>query len=275
MALSLKPNRHYRPLYTIARTYCDKSIYQREEEGEKPRTVHGQAYADWRKPWIKRDGEWKSKLSVFVEKNPSPDVLAAMSRIPNLNMKMVKDWWANMKQLQEIENQKFLKERVATLGSNLGAVHFFTFRQAAVRLKGSPRWIKGDITTLKLPDSYEDGWLVEAVDCTDFHHNGIRYEGLQNLANLNFLKWLCIRNSKHVDVWCIDRIAGQNGQSLEYLDMSGCKLCVGSIMALARMPALKYLVLTDPGDNMTLQAALSMLEEEKPDLLIKAIDPVS
>lgn len=140
-------------------------------------------------------------------------------------------------------------------------------------MKDKKGWIIGDATTLKLPDSYEDGWLVEAVDCTNFLHTGVRYEGLQNLSNLHFLKWLCLKNSRHVDVWCLDRIAGQNGNTLEYLDISGCKLCVGGVFALMRMSALKFLVVTDPGHDITLQAALSMLEAEKPGLLIKAIDP--
>lgn len=136
MSLTFKLCRNYRPLnpiYTIARKYCEKTIYQRDEEGEKPRKVHGKVYEDWRKPWINREGEFRSKLSVFVEKNPNPDILYALSKLPNLSMKMIKDWWSNMKTLQEIENQKHLTDRVATLGSNLAAVHFFTYREAAVR----------------------------------------------------------------------------------------------------------------------------------------------
>lgn len=143
------------------------------------------------------------------------------------------------------------------------------------RLKDSHEWIKGDITTLKLPTSYVDGYFVEAVDCTNFHHNGIRYEGIENLRNLNFLKWLSLKNNKHVDVWCIDRIAGQNGRTLEYLDISGCNITQGCILAIARMKALKMLVVTDPGDNVELQAGLSMLEDENPHLIINAIPPES
>lgn len=127
------------------------------------------------------------------------------------------------------------------------------------------------MTTLDLPSTYAEGYYVEAVDCTNFHHNGIRFEGLENLSGLSVLKWLSLKNNKYVDVWCLDRVAGQNGKTLEYLDISGCQLCVGCIFALARMKALKYLVITDPGDNMELQAGLSMLEQEKPKLLIKAI----
>lgn len=80
-----------------------------------------------------------------------------------------------------------------------------------------------------------------------------------------------MKNNKFIDVWCLDRIAGQNGSTLEYLDISGCNICVGSIFALARMSSLKLLVLSDPEENVELQAAISMLEEERPSLLIKSI----
>lgn len=78
-----------------------------------------------------------------------------------------------------------------------------------------------------------------------------------------------------MDVWCLDRLAGQNGRSLEYLDISGCDICLGCIQPLSRMTALKYLVITDPGDNVELQAGLSMLEEENTNLMINAIPPES
>ncbi|XP_026761434.1 distal membrane-arm assembly complex protein 2 [Galleria mellonella] len=268
-------NKISRCFYITSRKYSEeKSVYQKHEEGPKPREVHGKLYPEWRKPWIHRDGEWSSKLSVFVEKNPSPDIMYALSQIPNLTFDKIKAWWSDMKVIQEKQNQKFLPERVATLGSNLAAVHFFTFRQAKVRLRGSSEWIFGDITTLNLPSNYSDGYYVEAIDCSEFHHNGIRFEGLENLYGLNFLKWLSLKNNRHVDVWCIDRIAGQNGKSLEYLDISGCNICVGCVFSLARMKTLKILIITDPGDNVELQAALSMLEQENPQLLIKAVENI-
>lgn len=125
---------------------------------------------------------------------------------------------------------------------------------------------------MKLPDRYKDGYFVEGIDCTNFHHGGIRFNGLMNLMDLNFLKWLSLKNNSHIDVWCLDRVAGLNGKSLEYLDISGCNFSLGCINALARMESLKFLVVSDPGDNPELQAALSMLEQENPNLLIKAED---
>lgn len=138
-------------------------------------------------------------------------------------------------------------------------------------MKGSKDWISGEPLTLDLPSQYEEGYQVEAIDCSKFMRNGIRYEGIQNLSGINFLKWLSLKNNKFVDVWCLDRLAGQNGKSLEYLDIRGCNLCVGCVYALARMESLKTLYLSDPGDNMEIQVALSLLEQEHPDLLINAV----
>lgn len=133
----IKQTDKFHPLYLNSRNYCEyKSIYERDEAGRKPRKIHGQEYPEWRRPWIEREGEWSSKLSIFVEKSPSMHVLNAMQKIPNLSFKDIKDWWAEMKVIQEIQNQKYLAERVAALGSNLAAVHFFTYRQAAVKLVG-------------------------------------------------------------------------------------------------------------------------------------------
>lgn len=130
--------------------------------------------------------------------------------------------------------------------------------------------MSGYMPHLKLPDKYVDGFYVEAVDCSKFHHNGIRYEGLQNLSGLNFLKWLSLKNNKHIDLWCLDRLAGQNGHTLEYLDITGMQLTAEAVFALSRMPALKILLITDPGDNIDVQAALSILESENSKLTIKA-----
>ncbi|XP_049885707.1 distal membrane-arm assembly complex protein 2 [Pectinophora gossypiella] len=261
-----------RAAYITFRNYSkeEKSIYEQDEEGKKPRMAYGKPYPDWRTPWIERDGEWKTKLAIFNRKNPSPEIMNALQNLPKMDFKQVIDWWKSMKDVQELQNQKFLPERVITLGSNLAAVHFFTYRNCAVRLKGSKDWIVGSILDLHLPNTFTEGYHVEAVDCSNFHHNGIRYEGIENLNGLKFLKWLSLKNQKHIDVWCLDRIAGQNGETLEYLDISGCKLDIGCIFALARMYALKMLVITDPGiDNIELQAGISFLENERPELVIK------
>lgn len=124
---------------------------------------------------------------------------------------------------------------------------------------------------MKLPDRFREGYQVEAVDCSGFCDGGLRYEGVPNLSDLNFLRWLSLKNNSYIDVWCLDKIAGQNGQLLEYLDVSGCNISIGCIHALIRMPALKLLVITDPGEDDELQMGLSILEEINKNLLIKIV----
>lgn len=132
-SLTSKSKQLCRGIYSSYRCYCEKSIYQKLEEGEKERTVYGQPYPDWRKPWIKRKGEFTSKLNIFVEKNPSPDILNAMQKIPEMSWQNVKDWWAKMHEIKERQNQMYLEERNETLGSNLAAAHFFIYRGASVK----------------------------------------------------------------------------------------------------------------------------------------------
>lgn len=134
IAVNTQASKLPRSIYITSREYCDnKSIYERLEQGKLPRVVHGQKYPEWRKPWIERDGEFKTKLAVFTDKNPSTEILNAMQKLPNINIQTVKDWWAEMKVVQEIQNQKYLPERVAALGANLAAMHFFIYRHCAVR----------------------------------------------------------------------------------------------------------------------------------------------
>lgn len=134
IAVNIQARNLRHSIYITSRGYSDnKSIYERLEEGKLTRVVHGQEYPEWRKPWIERDGEWKSKLAVFSDKNPSTEILNAMQKLPSLDVQAVKDWWAEMKETQEIQNQKYLPERVASLGANLAAMHFFIYRHCSVR----------------------------------------------------------------------------------------------------------------------------------------------
>ncbi|GBO99408.1 Distal membrane-arm assembly complex protein 2 [Eumeta japonica] len=247
----------------------EKSIYQRHEEGPRERTVHGQPYPDWRKPWIQRSGEWYSKLNIFVEKNPNADALYILQKVPDFNLQVAKEWWAEMKELQERQNQRYIPQRVDILGPNLAAMHYFTFRGAAVRLKNENNWISGNPMDLDLPVKFAEGYFIEAIDCSTFKKGGIRYEGIPNLGELNFLKWLSLQNNSHVDEWSLDKLAGQNGSTIEYLDIRGISFNVGCVYALARMPKLQVVLISDISDNLEIQAALSVLEMENPNLLIK------
>lgn len=121
-------------VFITSRCYSeDKSIYQQDEEPKKVRHVYGKPYPEWRKPWLERENEWRSKLSVFVRKDSNPNTLLVMQSLPNFNLTVLKDWWKDLKEKQAIENQLYISERVEILGPNLAAAHFFTYRGASIR----------------------------------------------------------------------------------------------------------------------------------------------
>ena len=105
------------------------------------------------------------------------------------------------------------------LGPDLAAAHFLLHRNCRVRFKGHDHWTELDTyRKTDLPTAYQPGWYVEAVDAAE---SELVYEGLQNVRNLVFLRYLDLSYCPHVDVWCLDRISGEYKDSLEYLDLSG------------------------------------------------------
>ena len=104
---------------------------------------------------------------------------------------------------------------------------FLITRGCKIRLKGYTNWFEQTINGYQveypeeLPISYEPGYYVEAIDMSD---SKIVYEGLTNIRNLVYLKYLNISYCMEVDVWCMDRITGEFTDSLEYLDLSGCRV---------------------------------------------------
>ena len=72
---------------------------------------------------------------------------------------------------------------------------------------------------LDLPQSYEPGWYVEAIDASD---SFLVYEGWHNLRNLAFIKYLDLSYCPFVDDFVMDRITGEYMDTLEYIDLSGC-----------------------------------------------------
>ena len=126
-----------------------------------------------------------------------------------------------------VDSQLFIRERLTTLGPDLSACMFLITRGCKIRLKGYTNWFEQTINGYQveypeeLPISYEPGYYVEAIDMSD---SKIVYEGLTNIRNLVYLKYLNISYCMEVDVWCMDRITGEFTDSLEYLDLSGCRV---------------------------------------------------
>ena len=94
-----------------------------------------------------------------------------------------------------------------------------------------------------LPSSYEAGWYLEAIEACD---STLVYEGFANLKNLTSLTYLDLSYCPKIDTWCMDRITGEYADTLEYLDLSGCKnLQSTSLEPIWRLSKLKTLVLRD------------------------------
>ena len=79
-----------------------------------------------------------------------------------------------------------------------------------------------------------------------------------------------------IDAWCLDRLTGEYEDSLEYLDLSGCKsLNWNGLECLWRLRKLKVLVLQDMEHIKDLDLLCLMLLEILPDLQIKGVDYMS
>ena len=151
-----------------------------------------------------------------------------------------------------INGQRFMRDRVITLGPDLAAAYFLLARGCKVRFKHQKDWM-GDVETpgfsqirqleQLLPTSYEAGWHLEAIEACD---SKLIYEGFSNLKNLTSLKYLDLSYCPNIDAWCMDRITGEYADTLEYLDLSGCKsLQWNGLECLWRLSKLKTLVLRD------------------------------
>lgn len=180
-----------------------------------------------------------------------------------------------------VKTQTFIKERLIALGPDLSAAHFLCHRGCRVRFRGKqpPDADPDDTETCfvthenaqeLLPDQYEPGWYVEEIDAS---HSSLVYEGFQNLRNLIHLKRLDLSYSPLVDVWCIDRVCGEFQDSLEHLDISGCRaLNWNAIESLWRFRKLRTLVLHDMDHIKDLRLLCLMLLDVFPDLNIKGVD---
>ena len=146
-----------------------------------------------------------------------------------------------------IDGQRFIRERIMALGPDLGAAHFLLARGCRIKFVDDPNWWTRELVS-ELPDVFEPNWFLESIDASD---TKLIYEGFSSLKNLNSLKYLDMSYSQYLDAWMMDRITGEYGESLEYLDISGCKnLQWNGVEAIWRLSKLKTLVMRDSVRNI-------------------------
>ncbi|KAI5637755.1 hypothetical protein NE865_09537 [Phthorimaea operculella] len=192
-----------------------------------------------------------------TEKTQAIKMMALMQIPPGVHFPKTEDlldWWKRLKTAEDENDHLYDEERVRLHGADCAAAHFFIDRQAAVRLKGCDYWLGDNVPILR---RFEKGYfvnadrdvkdyLVEAIDCSGYYNNGLRFEGLQYLSGLNHLKYLSLQNQFNIDALCLNKIARQNGHTIEFLDLTGIELDAACISALHKMKALKELVVTEP-----------------------------
>ncbi|KAK7060653.1 ATP synthase subunit s-like protein [Halocaridina rubra] len=225
--------------------------------------------------WTLPKEEWKSFFHYFApEKGITIDILHLLQKKIDLSPKAVKQWYQRWKSTKDLIDQSFLPERVSVLGCELAAAHFIVYRGGKVRAKGSNEWIvKDSDDNYDLPRHYTPGYFVEAIDAPG---TKLIYEGLECLGNLEYLQWLNLSNCSHLDDWCMDRICGQYGSTLRYLNISNCpKITSKGITTCARLRELRTLDLTGHHNNQDIELICLLLEDVNPQLEIIGINYIN
>lgn len=172
-----------------------------------------------------------------------------------------------------IEEQRFVQERLIALGPDLSAAYFLIARGCRVMFKGKNHWFPSDSKGKfpeDLPTAYVSGWYIEKIDASD---SLLIYEGLQNIRNLIYLKSLDLSYCPLIDEWCMDRITGEFGESLEVLNLSGCtNIDWNGLECLWRFRKLKTLILRDMDHVRDIKLICLMLLDIFPDLDIQGVD---
>lgn len=92
------------------------------------------------------------------------------------------------------------------------------------------------------------------------------------LENMEKLKWLSLEGCPRIDDWCLDRVAGEYSDTLEYLDIRNCPLVTDKgIASLSKLKKLKTLLLGGHPEAKNLELVCLMLEETLPNLSIRGI----
>lgn len=172
-----------------------------------------------------------------------------------------------------LKTQLFMRDRLKALGPDLSAAHFMLARHCRIKFCHKEDWTELErfgMLPKDIPLTYTPGWHVEAIEASD---SLLLYEGLQSLRGLMYLKHLDISYSPYMDSWCLDRISGEYQDTLEYLDLSGCKAVHhNGLEAIWRLRKLKTLVLRDMEHIDDLKLICLMLLEVLPDLEIRGVD---
>jgi len=258
--------RHLVPLCS-KRIFLAKRFYSKEKDltEEENRTLYEKLMG-------KSIREENIEASSFT-KWLTPDIKFSPPRIMNYDwsMKSIFSWYKHKRVEFHKYNQRYIPERVKSLGSDIAAAHFVVYRGGAVKFRGQDNFIqwtdKKQEYCTNLPTNYDANYFVEAIDISD---TMLYYQGIENFKNLYKLKWLKVKNNPVLDNWCIDYI-GFAIPNLEYLDISYCsQVTAEGIAGLQKLTKLKELVINS--NNIEVQMACFALEDVIPGLFVTIQD---
>lgn len=154
------------------------------------------------------------------------------------------------------------------IGPELSAAKFLLERSAAVKFQNARGWLSGPDDLIKLPSRSHPSYVIEAIDLRDFK---IIRQGLEKIP-CKQLKSLRMVNQEYVDNFCIDTVTAMFGLTLEYLDISGCKLVTEKgLGCLHRCQNLKLLKLGNLPNLKNAELLALLLEEALPLVEIEGI----
>lgn len=221
----------------------------------------------WRRPLDEEDKLWKSKFSVFNSNENDMTMMMMLQQPWDFTPANLKRLYAEYKLKKEAYEQGFIAERVRMLGPDLAIAHFMTYRGGKVRFRGFEQWTTAT-DRLSLPKLFDPNYVVEAVN---FDNQPLHYEGVENFRDLANCKSISLRNCRHFDDWCLDRLSGNTLPSLEELDISGTDVTTRGFGVIYRMSALRRLIIDKQVHNsIEWQLIYAMLEEMS--LNLKVLD---
>uniref|UniRef100_A0A1B0D3R3 Uncharacterized protein n=1 Tax=Phlebotomus papatasi TaxID=29031 RepID=A0A1B0D3R3_PHLPP len=260
----------------IGSPMCTRTKGGRILQKEREKVERDKRNLEWRETFAQK-GEWSSKFGLFASENENADFITMMQQPWDTSIGGVKRWYVRKKERVNRILQSYIPERHEILGSDLAAAHFIVYRGGRVKFVGDPKWVQKDEDTdeYELPRLYDEGYKVEAIDCSRML---LYYEGLENLRCLFHLKQLSFHDIPVFDDWCLDRVSGSEFHNLQELDLTGTKITSRGLCALYRLPRLQKLSLTLPENEVAIaemKLTGAMLEEAIPGLTVSYFSPSS
>ncbi|CAG9768525.1 unnamed protein product [Ceutorhynchus assimilis] len=267
-----------RPITRIVSNQCSCNRFSTKNESTSPKDTNTKtAVKPYKSKELKKeDLEWRSRpnvryydfLRTFYKEDNNVTTLTWLQQPIDFSPSSIKKWWHRKKEFEDTFLQQYIEERHNILGPELACAHFIVFRGGAVKFHNDNKWIKAVNGEYVLPTKYQKNMYLQAIDCSNM---SLRYEGLDNLRDLNNVEWLSFKNCKHIDDFCMDVVSNIFSHSLRYLDLRDCMgVTERGLGAVYKMPELNILYLDDLLKDTRYELTCLLLEELNTKLIIKS-----